>query len=148
VDIAPIREMTEENLKGPYLFTVKPKPIRRDGAQGNNRFNGDSFPTTPNEPNGLTIYYYLNQDAPQAVTVTVADLTGKVVRTLTGSQKAGINRVASEGFGGFGGGGGGGGGRGGQGRAAMPPGEYMVTLDVGGTKLTQKARVLETPEFR
>jgi photosystem II stability/assembly factor-like uncharacterized protein len=146
VDIAPIREMTEENLKGPYLFAVKPKPIRRDGAQGNNRFNGDSFPATPNEPNGLAIYYYLNQDAAQTVTVTVADLTGKVVRTLTGSQKAGINRVASEGFGGFGGGGGGG--RGGQARAAMPPGEYVVTLDVGGNKLTQKARVLETPTFR
>jgi hypothetical protein len=30
----------------------------------------------------------------------------------------------------------------------MPPGEYVVTLDVGGTKLTQKARVLETPTFR
>ena len=145
VDIAPIREMTEENLKGPYLFSVKPKPIRRDGAQGNNRFNGDSFPTTPNEPNGLMIYYYLNQDAAQQVTVTVADLTGKVVRTLTGSQKAGINRVASESFGGFGGAGGG---RGGQARAAMPPGEYVVMLEVVGTKLIEKARVLETSTFR
>jgi hypothetical protein len=144
IDIAPIREMTEENLKGPYLFSVKPKPIRRDGAQGNYRFNGDTFPTTPNEPNGLLIYYYLRQDAAQPVTVTVADLAGKVVRTLQGSQKAGINRVSSEG-GGFGGGGGG---RGGQARAAMPPGEYVVTLDAGGTKLTQMARVVETPTFR
>jgi photosystem II stability/assembly factor-like uncharacterized protein len=144
IDIAPIREMTEENLKGPYLFTVKPKPIRRDGAQGNYRFNGDTFPTTPNEPNGLLIYYYLRQDAAQPVTVTVADSAGKVVRTLQGSQKAGINRVSSEG-GGFGGGGGG---RGGQARAAMPPGEYVVTLDIGGAKLTQKARIVETPMFR
>src|SRR5579871_2594557 len=143
-DIAPIREMTEENLKGPYLFTVKPKPIRRDGAQGNYRFNGDSFPITPNEPNGLQIYYYLKQDAGQAVTVTVSDLSGKVVRTLTGSQKAGINRVSTETFGGFGGGGGG---RGGQARAAMPPGEYVVTLETGGVKLMQKARLLETPTF-
>jgi hypothetical protein len=146
MDIAPIRELTEENLKGAYLFTVKPKPLRRDGAQGNNRFNGDTFPTTPNEPNGLLIYYYLKQDAPQPVTVTVADAAGKMVRTLQGPQKAGINRVSSESGGGFGGGAGGG--RGGQARAAMPPGEYVVTLDVGGTKLTQKARVLETPTFR
>ncbi len=145
VDIAPIREMTEDNLKGTYLFAVKPKPIRRDGAQGNNRFNGDAFPTTPNEPNGLAIYYYLKQDASQPVAVTVADLAGKVVRTLTGPQQAGIHRVASESFGGFGGGGGG---RGGQPRGAMPPGEYVVTLGTGGVKLTQKARVLETPEFR
>jgi photosystem II stability/assembly factor-like uncharacterized protein len=144
MDIAPIREMTEENLKAPYLFAVKPKPIRRDGAPGNNRFNGDSFPTTANEPNGLIIYYYLNRDATQPVTVTVADVNGKVVRTLAGPQKGGINRVASEGIGGFGGGGG----RGAQARAAMPPGEYVVTLEVGGNKLTQKARVLETPTFR
>jgi photosystem II stability/assembly factor-like uncharacterized protein len=146
MDIAPIREMTEENLKGAYLFTVKPKPIRHDGAQGNNRFNGDTFPISQNEPNGLLIYYYLNQNAAQAVTVTVTDAAGKVVRTLPGPQKAGINRVSSEGGGGFGGGGGGG--RGGQARAAMPPGDYVVTLDVGGAKLSQKARVLETPTFR
>lgn len=143
VNIAPIREMTDEHLRGPYLFTVKPKAIRREGAQGNYRLLGDSFPTTPNEPNGLTIYYYLNQDAAQPVTVTVTDLTGKVVRTLPGSQKAGINRVATEAVGGFGGGGGGG--RGGPARAAMPPGEYVVTLEAGGSKLTQRARVLEMP---
>lgn len=139
VDIAPIREMTEENLKGPYLFPVKPRAIRREGAQGNFRLLGDGFPTTPNEPNGLLVYYYLNQDAAQPVTVTVTDASGKVVRTLQGSQRAGVNRVASEGFGGFGGGGG----RGGPARAAMPVGEYLVTLSVGETKLSQKARVLE-----
>lgn len=147
VDIAPIREMTEENLsKSVYLFAVKAKPIRRDGAQGNYRLLSDAFPSTPNEPNGLLIYYYLKQDAAQPVSITIADQTGKVVRTLQGTQKAGINRVSSEGGGGFGGGGGGG--RGGQARAAMPPGEYTVTLQVGETKLTQTARVLPTPEFR
>jgi hypothetical protein len=89
----------------------------------------------------------LKADAAQPVSIIVADQAGQVVRTLQGSQKAGINRVASEGGGGFGGGGGGGG-RGGQARAAMPPGEYVVTLQVGETKLTQKARVLPTPEFK
>jgi photosystem II stability/assembly factor-like uncharacterized protein len=134
-DIAPIREMTEENLKGPYLFPVKPKAVRHEGAQGNFRLLGDTFPTTPNEPNGLLIDYYLNDDGAQAVTVTVADTSGKVVRTLTGSHKAGLNRVATEGFGG--------GGRGGAPHAAMPPGEYVVTLEAGDTQLTQKARVVE-----
>ena len=71
------------------------------------------------------------------------DVTGKVVRTLQGSQKAGLNRVSSEG-----GGGRGGGGRGGAGAAAMPPGDYVVTLALGETKLVQKARILPTPEFR
>jgi len=30
----------------------------------------------------------------------------------------------------------------------MPPGEYVVTLETGAVKLTQKARVVETPVFR
>jgi len=140
VDIAPIREMTEENLRGLYLFTVKPKPIRRDGAQGNYRLLGDGFPSTPNEPNGLLIYYYLNQDAAQPVTVKVTDQSSTVVRTLTGPQKAGLNRVASEGLGGFAGGG-----RGAEARTPMPPGEYTVTLEIGGTKLARTARVVEIP---
>jgi photosystem II stability/assembly factor-like uncharacterized protein len=135
-NIAPIREMTAEHLRAPYLFTVQPKPIRRQGAQGNYRLLGDSFPVTPNEPNGLIVYYYLDHDAAQPPTVTFTDATGKVARTVTGPAKAGINQVASESFMG-------GGGRGGQGRAAMPPGEYVVTLQVGDTKLTQKAKLVE-----
>ena len=46
-DIAPIREMTEDHLKSPYLFTVKPRPIRREGALGNYRLYGDALPTSP-----------------------------------------------------------------------------------------------------
>src|SRR6185369_15266666 len=134
-DIAPVRELTAETLaRDVHLFAVKPKPIRRDGAQGNYRFLGNSFPTTPNEPNGLLIHYHLKQDAAGPVNVTVADAAGKVVRRLQGSQKAGIQRVASEGLGGIGGG------RGGQAREPMPPGEYVVTLETGAVKLTQKAR--------
>jgi photosystem II stability/assembly factor-like uncharacterized protein len=138
-DASAIREMTEENLnRDAYLFSVQPKPIRREGAQGNYRLYGDGIPTTPNEPNGLSIYYYLKQDAAQAVAITIADLAGTVVRRLPGAQKAGINRVNSEGSGGFRGAGGGGQG----GNQPMLPGEYIVTLQVGELKLTQKARIL------
>jgi photosystem II stability/assembly factor-like uncharacterized protein len=144
VDIAPIREMTDENLSGPYLFSVKSRAIRREGALGNYRLTGDTEPTTPNDPNGLLIYYYLRQDAAGAVTVTVADRTGQVVRTLSGSPKAGIHWVAAEAAPG---GGGGGGARGGRPAPAMLPGEYTVTLDLGSSKLTRTARVLETPAF-
>jgi photosystem II stability/assembly factor-like uncharacterized protein len=131
-----ISEMTEENLnKDAYFFSVQPKPIRREGAQGNYRLYGDSVPTTPNEPNGLSIYYHLKQDAAQPVSITIADRAGNVVRRLQGTQKAGINRVSSEG--GFGGGRG----AGGVGNQPMPPGEYTITLQVGELKLTQKAMV-------
>jgi hypothetical protein len=140
VDIAPIREMTDENLRGPYLFSVKPRAIRREGALGNYRLTGDTEPATPNDANGLLIYYYLNQDVAQPITITFADMTGKVVRTLFGAPKAGIHLVATESLSGPGPGA-----RRGPPPAAMPPGEYSVTLDLGASKLTRQARVLETP---
>jgi photosystem II stability/assembly factor-like uncharacterized protein len=143
VDIAPIREMTEQHLKTAYLFAVKPRAIRREGALGNYRLYGDAFPATANEPNGLLIYYYLNQDAAQPVSLTVTDTSGKVVRTLQGPSQAGLHRVGSEGEAGPGGGG-----RGGQARPPMPAGEYMVTLQTGVTRLSQPARVLASPEIR
>lgn len=136
-DIAPIREMTAQNLKGPYLFPVLPKPIRHEGALGNYHLLGDSFPVTPNEPNGLIVYYYLDHDLSQPVTVTVTDGEGKVVRTLTGSAKAGLNHVTTEALRGFGGG------RGGRAATPMPPGPYTVTLQAGETRLSQPAQVVE-----
>jgi photosystem II stability/assembly factor-like uncharacterized protein len=140
VNIAPIREMTAANLKSTFLFPVQPRPIR-PAAQGNYRFGGDSFPVSPNDPNGLTVYYFLNQDAADAVKVTVADSNGTVVRTLTGSQKAGLNRVSSESFS-----------RGGGGPRRsppppMPPGKYVVILTVGQTVLTRETEILDPPTF-
>jgi photosystem II stability/assembly factor-like uncharacterized protein len=137
VDIAPIREMTAANLKGPYLFEVRPAAIRREGAQGNYRLLGDTFPSTPNAPNGLTVYYWLSRDSEQPVSITIADSSGKVVRTLPGDGKAGLHRVASESASGPAAG------RGSPARPPMPPGEYVVTLHAGSTTLTREARVLE-----
>jgi hypothetical protein len=70
-----------------------------------------------------------------------------VIRTLDGAKAAGINRVMwnlaptpppGQQGGGFGGGGGGG--RGGV--AAVEPGTYVVTLEVGGKKYTKPLQVL------
>jgi photosystem II stability/assembly factor-like uncharacterized protein len=137
VDVAPIREMTAANLKGPYLFEVRPAAIRREGAQGNYRLLGDSFPSTPNAPNGLIVYYWVSRDSEQPVSITIADSSGKVVRTLPGEGKAGLHRVASESASGPSGG------RGSPARPPMPLGVYVVTLHAGSTTLTREARVLE-----
>jgi hypothetical protein len=87
--------------------------------------------------------------------VTIADSTGRQVATMQGTNTAGINTVvwnARAGGGGgrgagSGGGGGGGGGRGGSGNPIdqwAPLGEYTVTLDIGGAKFAQKARIVKT----
>ena len=79
--------------------------------------------------------------------ISIADVTGRVVRTIDGTKQSGINRVlwnmapnppaAADGRGG----GGGGGGRGGFGQA-VPEGTYVVTLEAGGKKLTKPVSVV------
>ncbi len=76
--------------------------------------------------------------------ITIADATGRTIRTLDGTRRAGINRVmwnltAQPGQGGQTGGGFGGRGGG----AAVAPGTYIVTLDVDGKKLTKPVTVSE-----
>jgi hypothetical protein len=67
------------------------------------------------------------------VTITVADSGGNVVRRIQGAGAAGVNRVASEAARG---------GRGVPAAAPTPPGEYVVTLEVGNQKFVQKTQVL------
>src|SRR5262249_32799299 len=142
-DITPLREM-KAALASPdaYFFAVEAKARRREGALGNYRLYGDRLAVTPNEPNGLTFVYYLKEQSPDKVTLTVADASGKTIRTLEGTTKAGLNRVVlilSEGDRQFGGGGF----RApGAAASALAPGEYVVTLQAGGKQFTQKARVL------
>lgn len=45
----------------------------------------------PNPPTGSTIAYYLKDDVSDPVTIEILDLTGAVIRTLEGSQEAGLN---------------------------------------------------------
>lgn len=138
-NISSIREMTANNLKSNYLFHVAPRAIRHDRAQGNYRFGGDTFPTSPNDPNGLLIYYYLAQDVP-SLSITVVDSSGKTVRTLNGPMTVGLHRIGSETFER---------GRGTRPQAvpAMPPGKYIVTLTAGDTTLKRDAEVLPASTF-
>jgi hypothetical protein len=131
--------MTEDNLKSDYLFHVAPRAIRQERAQGNYRFGGDTFPTSPNDPNGLLIDYYLPQDLP-ALSITITDSSGKTVRTLNGPTKAGLHRIGSETFVR---------GRGPRAQAppAMLPGKYTVTMTAGDTTLKREAEVLPVSTF-
>jgi len=144
-NIAALREFSTAIVdEEVHFFAVQPRSRRNEGAVGNYRLLGDRHLVTPNEPNGLALVYYLKEQPKEKVTITVTDARGTTLRTLEGTTKAGINRMALE-LGGFN--------RQqppegdfrprppGESRE-IPPGEYEVTLQVGGRKLTQKARVL------
>jgi len=142
-NIAPLREISEETLgRDAVLFEIRPQVQRVMGGLGNYRLLGDSHLATPNEPNAIAIRYYLKAQAKDKPKVTVTDPYGKILRELSASGDAGIHTVlwdmravtsavpgARGGGRGFGGG------------SVVDPGEYVVTVEVDGAKLVQKALI-------
>lgn len=137
-NIAPLRELSDAVLgEDVHFFSVQPKAKRNELALGGYRLFGDRNVVTPNEPNGLTFVYYLRERPKEKVVITIAQPDGATVRTLEGTANAGLNRVAwvSQPGGGFGN-------PNDANQRETPPGDYVVTLQVGDKRYTQKARVL------
>jgi hypothetical protein len=148
-DITPLQELSAALVDKPaHLFDIEPRARYGFSVQGMNyHLFGDKYLEVPNEPEALVINYYLKADAPAAAKITVKDPSGRVLRDVEGSAKAGLNRalvnLAGGGGRGFGGGAAGGG-RGRGGAPAVAPlaiGDYVVTVDVAGQSLTKPARV-------
>jgi hypothetical protein len=142
-DITPLQEMTPAVASEPvHVFDIEPRARYGFGSQGMNyNLFGDAFIEVPDEPDALVVNYLLNSDAGNA-SITVTDRGGTTVRQLTAPAKAGFNRVLVP----LAGGGRGRGGRGGRGRGAAPStpldvGDYSVTIDVAGQKITKRATV-------
>ena len=105
------------------LLPIRPFAQRHGGAWGNYRLYGDSHPVTANEPNGISLAYYLKQAPQGAVTLDVKDSQGAEVRKLNATAKPGINRVVWT-------------------INDEQPGDYTVTLTVDGRQYTQKAALV------
>jgi hypothetical protein len=139
-DIGPLREMTPQVLDSAlHLFDIEPRMPRGEPAWGNYRLYGDRYARTPNEPDAVTIEYYL-KDAAGKAAITIVDFSGAVVRRLDGPAAAGMNRVlwnmlgeSSPATGG---------GRGAADRPRLPPGDYVVTVSVGATTSRKPAKIL------
>lgn len=91
-DITPLRQLTPEVLaKNVHLFTQRFAYRFRPITATSTTYDD---PTTGENPRyGAGINYYLKQPVQGRVTLTVANAQGQVVRTLTGTNAAGINRV-------------------------------------------------------
>jgi hypothetical protein len=150
-DITPLQEMTGAFWGSDVrLFAVEPKipwPVRRaklEGIDGDRTFKG------PNEPAGLVINYFLRTEAKDKVVLRVTDPFGEEIAVLEGPETAGLHsvvwdmrRAPARAAGGRG-----------QAQAQprarfaplVPPGEYVVILETGGKKFTQRTLVRPVPE--
>jgi photosystem II stability/assembly factor-like uncharacterized protein len=151
-DVSFMPEVTADTLsKNAYLFDIEPKARYNFGSQGMNyRLFGDKYLEVPNEPEAVVINYHVKADQTAAAKITVADSTGRVVTACDGPSKAGMNKVlwslasgTCGNTGGRGGRGAAGGGRGGAASPAPAIGDYTVTVEVAGEKMTKPAKVRE-----
>ena len=114
-----------------HLFAIRPRPIRPQGPLGNFELYGDRHLIVPND-DGVNVDFFLKTKPPGAVTVTVSDQAGALIRTIEAEARAGLNRVTWDlGVG--------------RGRRAAP-GNYTVTVRAGERTLTGRAQVLPPRE--
>jgi photosystem II stability/assembly factor-like uncharacterized protein len=140
-DITPLQEMTAAMLAtDAHLFQVEPRAQRHVRTGGDALLYGDTYLATSNEPNAVVVNYYVKGKSSEKAKVTVTDLDGAELATLEGPTEAGINTVlwdmrrpAVAGA-----------------RASgtrdpfsslVPPGEYVVRLDIGAKRLTERVRI-------
>ena len=113
--------------------------------QSGQQVGGQKVFVGENPARGAALNYYLPAAATGDVKLTIADATGRVIRTLDGTKNAGINRIMwnltpgpppgqAAGFGG---------GRGGFGGQAVDPGTYLVTLTANGKTSSKPVQVLQ-----
>jgi photosystem II stability/assembly factor-like uncharacterized protein len=160
-DITPLVELDDKVLASDlHAFSTRPAVQYRPWSNGAD--TGDKKFFGANPPAGAIIHYYLKTrpaDGEQ-VRIVIQDKAGKTVRTITnGTREAGVNRVVWDtrvdppvppqqpGAGGAGGGGAGGFGMFGGGGARVDPGDYTVTISVGGREATTTVKVQEDPRI-
>ena len=148
-DITPLQQLTPEvRDSAAHLFDIRPAVLWLNDQQLGQQIAGQRHFQGDNPARGTAIHYYLKSSG--EVTLAIADVNGKTIRTIKDQGTSGINRVQwdlrpdpDEGRGGQGaaGQGGRGGGRGGGG-APVAPGTYIVTMTAAGSSVKKPVTVL------
>ena len=136
-DVTALQAMTDSILSSDaHLFDPRAAVLWKNDIRRSRSVTGDKNWTGESAPAGTMIQYYLG--SPADASIEISELaTGRVVRELEGTGRAGLNRVAwnlrmNPGLRG-------------QGGAGLPvsPGTYRVTLTVGETTHSALLEVLE-----
>ena len=91
-DLGPLQQMTPAVLAAAaHLFSLRPAYRFRNITAPSTTYDD---PTVGRNPEyGASINYYLSAPAAKAPSITITNPAGEVVRTLSGSNTAGINRL-------------------------------------------------------
>ncbi len=93
-DITPLQQLNEKTLAADtHLFDARPGTQWLNDISLSRYAGGSKFFRGENPPPGTAISYYLKSAPGGDVKITISDVTGKVVRNLTGTKEAGLNRV-------------------------------------------------------
>jgi photosystem II stability/assembly factor-like uncharacterized protein len=141
-DISPLQQLAATPLQDPLLFDVRPAITYLSDRQSGQQVGGQKVFVGENPPRGAALNYYLPEAVNGDVKLSIADATGRVIRTFDGTKNAGINRVmwnltATPATGQAGAGRGFGAG------AAAEPGTYVVTLTANGKTSSKPVQVLQ-----
>ena len=92
-DVTALQALDDEVLAAEaHLFEPRPAVRWKNEIQRSRSVTGDGNWTGENAPAGTAIQYHLSASAPVSIEITDV-ASGRVVRTLTGSGRAGLNRV-------------------------------------------------------
>jgi photosystem II stability/assembly factor-like uncharacterized protein len=96
-DISPLQQVTPEVIQKPlHLFSIEPKPqmnFSQQATWGNYQMMGSNHLNTPNEPNGLEIWYYQSGELKDEPVITVTDASGKQVFERKVKPAMGIGKI-------------------------------------------------------
>jgi photosystem II stability/assembly factor-like uncharacterized protein len=93
-DITPLQQLSEKvMLADAHLFEVRPGVQWLSDVTLSRAGGGAKVFRGQNAPQGTAISYHLKSAPAGEVRITVTDITGKVVRSISGPKEAGFNRV-------------------------------------------------------
>jgi hypothetical protein len=129
-DVAPFHELADSLTdQSFYLFDIEAKPqfnYSQRSDWGNYAMMGDNHLRTPNEPNGIEVYYYLAQvEQKDDVHLRITGPDGKATDVKV-SKSPGFHQEYLR-------------------TERLKPGHYQVSLLVGKNRVTKPAEIVASP---
>jgi photosystem II stability/assembly factor-like uncharacterized protein len=127
-DISPLQQFTFEiENKKTHLFDIESKPQLNFSQQafwGNYQMTGSNHLNSPNEPNGLEIWYFTGKEIKDSTRFEIENMEGEVVFKKAVSPKTGIEKIYWN-------------------TAKAEPGSYKVTIKNGKYTESKTGKVME-----